>query len=177
MDANNRHQPLTPGDLRADGELAVGVSYAGSLHREVTVGPLTVDAEMAAEGAMPDWIDPNLIYRFELSRLTEAELKKNGLSRLPISDAEKRRAARMVETRYLLQARFRVLRLGAVPEDQLPQAVGRLLESDMYVVRDLALEVDAKVARFLAENRTADQAGPDSVDGGGPDSAGPVAGI
>lgn len=150
------------------GDFVVGVEYAGGRHTEFTIGPLTVEAEAAADAELPDWIDPDLIWQFGVASLSDAERAELKLPAPTITAAGKRRAARMVERRYAVQVAHRVLRLGGIPGPEIAAAVGKLLASDMKILLAAAEGVDADVDRFReeAEKRLAESGGAGS--GGDP---------
>jgi hypothetical protein len=134
------------------GILSTGVEYGGGVHREFTVGPLTVAAELAAEAAMPDWIDPNLLFRFAVLSLDEKERMEAGLAPQALTEDEKRKASRMAEARWRCQVMHRVTRLGGIPPADIPEAVLLLLADDLRDLLTAAREVDASVERFRGEN-------------------------
>jgi hypothetical protein len=149
--------PRTPGDFDRDGVLPCGVIYADEAQREFVIGPLTVERELAAAATCPDWIDYGLIYRLMVAKSTDADLAEQGIDRAtvaPLSADEERRAARMTEMLKRHEARYRLVKLGAIPSADLADAAGRLLPADYQLVLDLAEEVDAAVARFHQEART-----------------------
>lgn len=148
------------------GELQIGVEYAGGRHTEFTVGPLTVDAELAAEADLPDWIDPDLIWKFGVSALTDEERRKYKFDTPAITAPEKRRAARMVEARYAIQTAHRVTRLGGIPPADIPAAVRSLIPSDMKFLVAAAEGVDDLVDRFREENQKRMAADGGAGDGG-----------
>jgi hypothetical protein len=165
-------QPTTPGDLKADGKLKIGVVFCNKRYRGFTIGPLTVEAELAAEATMPDWIDPDLIYGRYVESLTDekrAELKIDPPARELTAD-ERRRAGRMQGARYAHECIYRVTMLGLVPREQIPQALGRLLSDDLDIVVAKAREVDKAEARFRDEDK--DDVDEGAGTGGGGDRPG-----
>lgn len=150
--SKGRPTPHVIAQFEVSGTLETGVEYGGGVHREFTVGPLTVAAEFAAESEMPDFIDPNLLFRFAVSGLSDEERKEAGLAPQRLTKAEKRLAVRMADIRWKCQAVQRVTRLGGIPAEDIPAAVRMLLAEDLRDILSAAREVDAKVETFRAKN-------------------------
>jgi len=162
--------PKTPAEFEKKGMLATGVEYGGGMHREFTVGPLTVDAELAAEADMPDWIDANLLFRYAVSGLDEKERIESGLKAEVLTEAERRKAARMSQARWRYQVMHRVTRLGGVPPEDIVAAIRLLVASDLHEMLTTAREVDDAVDTFREKN--AQRVDADSKTGAAGHSAG-----
>ncbi|MCL4234675.1 MAG: hypothetical protein KJ042_09160 [Deltaproteobacteria bacterium] len=151
--------------------LRYGVRSGDAVHREIEIGPLTADAEMRALLEQPGEIDGDLIFRYSVSRLSEAkraELKVENTS--PPEGADLSRARAMWSAREIHQVRYRIVRLGLIAAAEIPAAAAGLLSEDLATVLSLAREVDAAVEAFrdddAADVDTGDRSGP----GGNPDS-------
>ena len=162
-----KEQPVkSPGDLARKGKFKHGVDWCGARYRDFTVGPLTVEVDLLATATMPDWIDYDLIHRAYVSGLDEKQRAELKLDEVEVTKAEMRKALQMVSVRDAHQAHYRVVKFGAIPREQIPEAIGRLMPVDLGILRAVIREVDDAVDKFCEEDE-ADLAGSDAKAGAG----------
>lgn len=153
-------------ELEIDGELEIGLLFDDNPipHKAFTVGPLTVDAETAAECTMPATVDQGLIFRSYFHRTLSKEDRDKFFEKNkdvdpseipPVTDEENNIALRMEKIRYRHQCRYRLLRLGSIPTDVLSEAAGKLDKDDMSEIVGVCKEVDKRVDSFRGKNGTA----------------------
>jgi hypothetical protein len=140
-------------DFNRTVKLRYGVRHGDALHTDVTVGPLTADAEMRALLIQPGGIDGDLINRYAISMLSEAKRKELDVTNdNPPTGDDLHRARALWSARQIHQVAFRVVAFGMIPAQDIPAAVGRLLSDDLASVLKIAREVDDAVEKFRGED-------------------------
>jgi len=139
-------------------ELKHGVKVSGGIVREIEIGPSTDDDELRAMLTLPDEIDIELIYKLYGENAVRAHNKtlpanKQIKIEKPLTKAERRRAAIMIEVQYRYEMRYRVTYFGGLPAAQIPDAIGKLTSPDSVLLLKKAQEVDKRVANFLKEDK------------------------
>lgn len=134
----------------ATGVLKIGVKYAGGVHREFEIGPLTDDAEIRAMAEYPDSIDFQLIVHYLIERDTPPD--KRPANYTPLTNKERNAARRMLNMSSRINLRYRVTRLGGIPPEDIAAAAALLSPEDMGALRLAADEVDERLDRFRDEN-------------------------
>lgn len=129
-----------------------GVKYDGKIHRDAVVGPLTNQAEMAALLDQPDGIDSELLGLYARHKASDDDLKKYDIVRPELTKKQISRAKNMEGAQRLHQARFRLVSLGTIPHEDIPQAFDQLLPADVAAVLKVAREVDDFVDSFRHED-------------------------
>ena len=132
------------------GELTIGVTWRGVLHRRFTVGIKTPFAKARAMANLPPWLDFRTVWRYSVSTWSEEELLEAGQQKIVLSEDETRIGSEMATAWYHNLVAHRVVRLGSIPPELIPEACRSLCESDMQIIVAAAEELDAALDRYLA---------------------------
>jgi hypothetical protein len=167
----------TPGDLVRKGVFDIGVDWSDRIQKKFEVGPLTTDVEIEADATMPAFIDELVMSRHQMLKMPakqlEETMKKTEMKKppAPLSQAEKNAVIRMYDVQYKHYCKYRLLKLGMVPKEMIPEVAGKLLPNDFAKVVNLCREVDKAEEQFRKSHKNDLGEGTDTVDGGGSDGS------